>query len=383
MKTKVFVVFMSVIFLGNITISAQGLKDFMKRMDDFETRLEKLDRDNEKLSEKQDDKGSVQKDDLQSWKDEIVEISNNGKNDVSEIENSIDQLSLLVNDLTSQMNQIKSDIDYLDNNTISKDIAINLNDSIREMRMNNEYSPEFTAHVEAPVHITGEAASGNFTPLRFETSLDATFMSKYVWRGVLLTDDPVSQTALTIAKDGLSLNIWNNMDLRDVNGNDKEVNELDYTLNYSFGVGSLSVSSGMIQYTFPNTDFDSTTEVYVGLSSEVIGDTSVTVFQDIGAAEGTYVSLGNGVSIPVGDLSSVDISGSLAWGSSKHNNFYFGEDNGAVTDFLIGVSVPFSIGNYFSAAPSVSYSSIVSHKLRNVSDEKDNLFLGLSASFAY
>lgn len=144
---------------------------------------------------------------------------------------------------------------------------------------------------------------------------------------------------------------------------------------------------GIIRYTFPNTGADSTTELYASFNSELTGNLSLTVYQDVGEAEGTYISAGTGAGIPAGELTTIDISGSLNWGSVKYNNFYFGYDDGGVTDVLIGVSTTFGIGEYIAVTPAVMFSSIVNHKIRDslqsAGIERDIPVIGVTLSATY
>ena len=220
-----------------------------------------------------------------------------------------------------------------------------------------------------------------------DISIDAAFMSKYVWRGILLTDGPVFQPGITAGYKSLSFNIWSNMDLDDVNDNKNEINELDFTLDYSFDVSSFSISAGIIRYTFPNTDFDPTTELYAGLSSDYTKDASLTIYQDVGEAEGTYISLGYDCSIPVAKVTSIDIGGAVGFGTAKHNEFYYGEDNASLTDLFIGVSTPVEIGEFFLVTPGISFSSILNSDISDTFDDAgidpNNLVFGVTFSSAF
>lgn len=220
-----------------------------------------------------------------------------------------------------------------------------------------------------------------------DVSADAAFMSTYVWRGILLTDGPVLEPGVTIGSMGASLNIWGNMDLDDVNDNEMEFNELDFTLDYSFDVSEFSFSVGAIHYTFPNTDFDPTTEIYVAASSSYTLGAWLALYQDIDASEGLYASLGYDYSIPVVEDYGVDVGGAVSFGTSKNNEFYYGTDSGGLTDLLLTASVPFAIGDYVSIAPSVTVTTIINSDIKDVYDAADmdtsNVVAGISVSAAF
>lgn len=216
MKSKGFLFAFVVLVLccWNSTVSAQGIKSFLDRLDQFEKSLNRLD--------------GEQKKDIQTLKEQISEIRTGG--DVSDIENTIDLLSSKVSELEKQIDESN---DFIVKKAVQPDVVDDLRESIRELREAIE-----TAH--RPASETGESAQPIETeaeaPLTLEVGADAAVMSKYVWRGILLTDDPVLQPSLTVGCLDVSINILGSMDLTDVNDNGKEFNELDFTIDYSFAV---------------------------------------------------------------------------------------------------------------------------------------------------
>ena len=113
-------------------------------------------------------------------------------------------------------------------------------------------------------------SSGDSERVAWSTALDLSYVTKYVWRGIPVTSESVFQPSFTVAhSSGTSANVWANMDVTDVNGLSGEVNEIDYTLDYSWEDGFASLSAGFIRYTFPNTPFTATSEVYAGAGFDV------------------------------------------------------------------------------------------------------------------
>ncbi len=94
--------------------------------------------------------------------------------------------------------------------------------------------------------------------------------SKYVWRGMVATPDPVLQPSVSLNALGFGVGFWGNIDLNDVNGQESEFGEIDWTLAYEIGVPLLSLGAGFIHYTFPNSDFNGTTELYVGAALNLL-----------------------------------------------------------------------------------------------------------------
>ena len=214
-------------------------------------------------------------------------------------------------------------------------------------------------------------------------SVDAAVMNKYIWRGILLTDGAVLQPSLSIGIGGASFNIWGNMDLSDVNGNEYKLNEVDYTGDYTFSLDSLSLSVGFIHYTFPNTDFDSTTELYVGLGLDTVLSPSVTYYQDIDLIEGAYLSIGGGHSVPLGEDYSLDLGAALGWGSEEHNAFYYGAEVSGFTDFLVSASVTIPLNDLISITPTAGYSFLIEEDIRDAFEDPDNPLFGVAISLSF
>jgi len=357
------------IFAFGQSVSAQGVSDIIRRLDSLEKRFEQLEANQEET--------------LDRLKEGLSGTTPGGGGGRSEILKSLNTLESGIEELGNQMEKAQQDLRALHEETGALRTIDDMHRSIGVLEQKIE--------TIAVSHAPGEAAPGvdrgqekRGTP---EIGLDAAFVSAYVWRGIVLTDDPVLQPSVTAGYGNMSLNVWSNMDLTDVNGNQSEVNELDFTLDYAFDLAAANMSAGVVRYTFPNTGYASTTEMYLSLGSEKTGGAALTVYQDVGEVEGSYVSLSSETAVHVMDRFDVEIYGALGWGSGKHNGFYYGSGHGAVSDVLVHVSVPFEIGGYLSIAPSVSFSSIVNNRLRDAVHAsgrgKDNLDFGLAASRAF
>jgi hypothetical protein len=229
----------------------------------------------------------------------------------------------------------------------------------------------------------------------FSFAADAALASKYIWRGINLDDEAVFQPSVTVGYGGLSFNIWGSMELTDANTypgygtGEGEFTEVDYTLDYSFDItDTLSGSVGAIYYDFPNTGFDSTTELYAGISADVLLSPSLTVYQDVDEAEGTYVLAGLGHTLCEWEMLNGDATGALdigtsaAWGSSDHNNFYYGVDDGALTNWDLTVAMPLTYGN-FSLTPSVTYSRLLDDDIRDNMADDDNLYGAIAVGWSF
>jgi hypothetical protein len=220
-----------------------------------------------------------------------------------------------------------------------------------------------------------------------ELTLD--YYSKYVWRGQNLTDDPVFEPGLAASWKGLSVGVWGNMDLTDVNGNNDEFNEVDYTVGYERSFGPVTLGLGGIYYDFPNTDFASTTEVYASLGYDCPASPTLTVYRDVDEVDGWYVTLALGHTFEeVAAFSEtvtlgVDIGAEVSWGDANYNDGYFGLDDGGFNALTLSAGLPLSIGEHVSVTPSVNWSQLLDSDIRDAVSDDDNFWAGVSVGFSF
>jgi len=217
--------------------------------------------------------------------------------------------------------------------------------------------------------------------------VDVGVFSKYVWRGLILTDDPVLQPSLTVGYKGLGLNVWANTDLTDANGTPGEVNELDYTLDYSFSVKKVDFSVGVIQYTFPHTGFEPTTEIFGTAAMDILLAPTVKIYWDTDEVGGVYGTVGISHSFPLGEVRGIspglDLSGSIGYATSGWNEGYYGVKSSGFVDLLLTAGVPIPIDGHLSITPYIGFSQVIDSKLKDaVADDNATIF-GATLSLAF
>jgi len=222
----------------------------------------------------------------------------------------------------------------------------------------------------------------------FSTELSIDMLSKYVWRGQLLTDEPVFQAGLTLSRGGWSANIWGSFDITDINEDNQtwRLQEVDYTLSYGFtAMDGLDLEAGVIHYTFPGTSFDSTTEVYGSATlSNIPLSPSLSVFYDVDEVEGFYVVAGIGHDFAVTDQLSLGISAALGWGDKDYNDGYFGLKRNAFNDASVTVSVDYTVNDHFSIGAYLTYSSMIDSKIdSSLGSDAQLTYGGVNFTFAF
>ena len=219
--------------------------------------------------------------------------------------------------------------------------------------------------------------------------IGADYVGKYIWRGQNLQDDGAFQPSVNMTYGNFSANIWASVESSNINSNSGEITEVDYTFDYSDALcEGIGYSIGLINYTFPNTGAEDTTEIYAGLSFDTILSPSITLYNDVDEAEGSYVSVGIGHTFEkvVGDVPA-DVSASLGWGSAGYNKTYWGVNDSKMNDFAISVAFPVELEGGWSLTPSLNYVTLMSsdiEKANTYGDGNDSFFyisVGLSKSF--
>ena len=242
---------------------------------------------------------------------------------------------------------------------------------------------------------------GVFGPARAEektkwkADFDLTFNTKYVWRGILLVDDPVLQPSANFNYGGFTFNVWGNFETTDVNdygephGSGKnKFTEIDLTAEYAFTLGDFSIPVGVIHYLFPNTGVDATTELYAGVSYDWIVSPSLTFYQDVDEAHGQYILAGLDFShdFPAFNKlvsAGIGLSAGVAYASSDYNEFYFGVDEAAFSDWNIGLTLPVAIGKYLTVTPAVTYTALIDSKLKDTTENDSNTYFGVSFTVSF
>lgn len=144
--------------------------------------------------------------------------------------------------------------------------------------------------------------------------------NRYIFRGYLLgRDSLIIQPSLSVSYGGFSASLWGNIDTSekatpcfypDAPGL-MSFNETDLTLSYAQSAGKFGWTAGFIYY---GTKYaKETQELYAGISCDILGKPTLTVYRDISAYPGTYLnfSLAHSISLKNGLL--LDLGVSLAY----------------------------------------------------------------------
>lgn len=195
-------------------------------------------------------------------------------------------------------------------------------------------------------------------------SADVGVFSQYVWRGYALSDESiVIQPSVTLAYNGLGLNVWGNFDT-DYFDTGTDYNETDFTLSYDWSYEIIKMGVGYIYYDLENED---TREIYFTANIEGYLNPSITFYRDIDAAKGMYVNVGISHSYAVTSMYNLDLSASIGYYDLKDDSY------SELHDGNITASMTLPINDNLSMTPSLSYIIGVSPKSKAlIEDYKGN-----------
>jgi hypothetical protein len=217
---------------------------------------------------------------------------------------------------------------------------------------------------------------------RAEITAEAALMSAYVWRGQVYNNDPVVQPQLTISQYDVSLNIWGNYNIAgsDSSGVSSDFSEIDFSLAYTLPVAlnELAFDVGAIHYTFPNTDANATTELF--LSATVLSwvDTvvavipSLTAFYDVDEADGAYFLFDVVFPYEVSEYLAVEGGVSAGYGNTSYNSYYWTGDAGW-NDYNFYGNASYEIMEGLTASVNLTYTLLEGGNIKDAAnDNYDN-----------
>ena len=193
-------------------------------------------------------------------------------------------------------------------------------------------------------------------------SASSSFMSRYVWRGITLSESWALQPSVDLQKDNLNINLWSSYD-----GETGEGVETDLTVNYTLPVDAIALDVGWIYYSLDG--FDDTQEIYVSASTE-LGQVSpsLTVYYDTEVGTGFYIVVALGYEMEINEKTSLSLGASASY--QAENNITGGVDvNGdeysALHNGELTAALSYSANDSISIEPMIAYSTALS------SDSKD------------
>jgi hypothetical protein len=241
---------------------------------------------------------------------------------------------------------------------------------------------------------------------RAEITAEAALMSSYVWRGQVYNNDAVFQPQLTISQYDFSFNVWGNYNLAgsDASGVSSDFSEIDFSLAYTLpmAINELSFDVGAIHYTFPNTEANATTELFLSATVLSFVDTPVavipsfTAYGDIDEAEGWYFLFDVVFPYEVSEYLAVEGGFSAGYGNTSYNDYYFDNSAGpgasatqdaGWNDFNFYGNASYVIQEGLTASVNLTYTMLEGGSIENAAgdiyDDDDKIYGGVNIAYDF
>ncbi len=232
--------------------------------------------------------------------------------------------------------------------------------------------------------VLGAATAAAMGPL--DVSAGVGVHSKYVWRGQIVTPEAVVQPELGLGLAGLSIGVWGNVDLTEVNGYETSLTETDWSVGYGFSLPLVSFGVGFIYYDFPSRGPLDTSELYVGGEADVLFSPHVWIYHDVDEIKGTYVTAGGSWSRDLAETAELKVGVDLGWSSEGMTRGYFGVETAAASDVTIAAKVPWRVAPLVTVEPHVSWATLLGDAKDAVAAadrDTDTVFFGVTARVSF
>lgn len=188
-------------------------------------------------------------------------------------------------------------------------------------------------------------------------------MSKYVWRGIALSNGLALQPSVDVNIGSLNVNMWSNIDMDPMKTKESaSYNETDLTIGYALPVEAADLSIGYIYYAVGNPSND-TQEIFLSMSK---GFGPVTPYlnlnYDINVGSGLFAVLGADYSKDLNEKAALTAGASISY--SMNNGMMLVDSAGKETSGLynaeIGVSLDYTVSELVTISPMVRYTTSMS-----------------------
>lgn len=176
-------------------------------------------------------------------------------------------------------------------------------------------------------------------------TVDVTYVSDYVFRGTQL-DNASIQPSIEASYGDFYAGVWHSNALSNTGAAGSET---DLYAGYGFQINdTFALDAGVTRYTYEGGGSGDTTEVYVGVSADVLLSPSLYYYHDFDNETNAYIA-SIGYSLPIDAINtSLDFSASYGYvvSGGNGNDYTYGS---------VGVSVPYALSETATLTAGVEY----------------------------
>lgn len=231
-----------------------------------------------------------------------------------------------------------------------------------------------TEETKAPEIKNSEAKLSEKPPEEKVTgSASMAVLNRHIFRGYEIGKGGlVFQPSLSASYKGFSAAFWGNVDTNQRNTTTAVFNareegkkgwdETDLTLNYTYTIQKLSLTGGYIYYNLKYAE--DTEEFFLTFAYNMLTKPTLSIYQDISAYPGAYISLSFAHSLPVYKDVTLDLGASFGYENGQGGFWktyqtstagYTGSKYGGFHDGMLKTGLTIPVTKAFSVQPSLAY----------------------------
>lgn len=219
-------------------------------------------------------------------------------------------------------------------------------------------------------------------------ALDAN--SAYVWRGLTFNDGFVLQPSMDVSHNGFAFNVWGNYDVDDYDGalNDNRFSEIDLTGSYTFKLGSVDTSVGIIHYLFPELEEPAdtyTTELFLGLSYDLGSGFAIStkLYYDVDAVSDYYITAGLGYSYSINDKTTLGLSALVGYAGEDFTDYYAGGTDSGFFNYTLTATMKYMVTDAFGIGANINLTDNLDDSALPEETVHTNVFGGISLTYTF
>lgn len=224
------------------------------------------------------------------------------------------------------------------------------------------------------------------TPAELEVGVESDLGSRYLFRGLVFSTGPVTQSTVWVSSESLTVYGWSNVAVPAAPGA-RTLDEVDVGASYAIERGDLALVPALdvYMYRLSSAQRASGASTYTGEASLGLsyarGGTTLTVKQivDIASYRGACFSqVGASHTRQLTPRSTLEVTALIGWASGKFTRSYIGPEAAAVALATAGVSVTRRVGRRLYLRPHAEVSVVPDARLRAALAAPVNAIVGLA-----
>jgi phage pi2 protein 07 len=209
------------------------------------------------------------------------------------------------------------------------------------------------------------------------------YNSRYMWRGMSLSEGSVIQPSGYISLKDINFAIWSNFDLKSSRSN-RSLNEIDAIVTYPIELKSLSIEPSLLLYTYPYThEQSSTLELGLKVTKSLLkyfSAYSTNNFEILRYPGVYYGELGLVYEKEITEKSKIGLSTGIGWSTSKFYTLYAGNSKSGFNAYFFNMFYNYDLNGGISFKPRLEFYSILNKQLQEISGSKLIVNFGITLS---